>query len=46
MRRRIPIADHIALAMMSTAGGSPSRSTVEAAVPPHFDGVVAIAVLG
>jgi hypothetical protein len=45
MRRRIPIADHVALAM-STAGGSPSRSTVEAAVPPHFDGVVAIAVLG
>ena len=37
---------HVALAMMSTAGGSPSRSTVEPAVPPHFGGVVAVAVLG
>jgi hypothetical protein len=32
--------------MMSTEGGSPSLSTVEPAVPPHFDGVVALAVLG
>ncbi|HZA00446.1 MAG TPA: hypothetical protein VE575_16925 [Acidimicrobiales bacterium] len=39
-------ADYVALAMMSTAGGSPSRSTVEPAIPPHFGGVVAVAVLG
>jgi hypothetical protein len=38
--------DYVALAMMSTAGGSPSRSTVEPAVPPHFGGVAAVAVLG
>jgi hypothetical protein len=38
--------DYVALAMMSTAGGSPSRSTVEPVVPPHFGGVVAVAVIG
>jgi hypothetical protein len=39
-------ADYVAPGMISTDGGSPSRSTVEPAVPPHFDGVVAVAVLG
>jgi hypothetical protein len=32
--------------MISTAGGSPSRSIVEPAIPPHFGGVVAVAVFG
>jgi hypothetical protein len=43
--RPAQIADYVGLAMI-TAGGSPSRSTVEPAIPPHFGGVVAVTVLG